>query len=97
MGYKSTLRVSKLLNPLLVTLPSGICWYLFYADLVAQPYYNKRSWMVIALFFVLYVTYRRTCDGFRITLVGHFIRKCRLDEMPRCIANIILRPMISFR
>lgn len=68
LGYKSTLRIVKLLNPLLVTVPFGICWYLFYADLVAQPYYNKGNWMVIALFFVLYVTYGRIYDGFRITL-----------------------------
>lgn len=32
LGYKSTLRIVKLLNPLLVTVPFDICWYLFYAD-----------------------------------------------------------------
>lgn len=68
LGYKTTLRIVKLLNPLLVTVPFGVCWYLCYADRVAQPYYNKGNWIVIALFFVLYITYGRIYDGFRITL-----------------------------
>ena len=62
------LRIVKFLNALMVTLPFGVCWYLFYAERVAEPYYQKGNWLVIALFFVLYITYGRIYEGFRITL-----------------------------
>ena len=62
------LRIVKFLNALMVTLPFGLCWYLVYADKVAEPYYQKGNWLVIALFFVLYITYGRIYEGFRITL-----------------------------
>ena len=62
------LRIVKLLNALMVTLPFGVCWYLFYAERVAEPYYQKGNWLVIALFLVLYITYGRIYEAFRITL-----------------------------
>ena len=62
------LRIVKFLNALMVTLPFGLCWYLVYADKVAEPYYRKGNWLVIALFLVLYITYGRIYEAFRITL-----------------------------
>ena len=65
---KTLLRTVKLLNVVLVTIPFGIGWYWFYSDTVASPYYNKGNWVVIALFMVLYITYGRIYEAFRITL-----------------------------
>ena len=65
---KTLLRTVKLLNAVLVTIPFGIGWYWFYSDTVASPYYNKGNWVVIALFMVLYITYGRIYEAFRITL-----------------------------
>lgn len=40
------LRMTKLLDAVLVTIPFAMCWYLYYAKRVASPYYamgHKRS------------------------------------------------------
>lgn len=67
--YKKTmLRVVKLINVAMMTIPFAACWYLFYADVLASPYFAKGNWMIIALFAVLYVTYGRIYDGFQISL-----------------------------
>ena len=33
------LRMTKLLDAVLVTIPFAMCWYLYYAKRVASPYY----------------------------------------------------------
>ena len=67
--YKKTmLRVVKLINVAMMTIPFAACWYLFYADALAAPYFAKGNWMIIALFAILYVTYGRIYDGFQISL-----------------------------
>lgn len=67
--YKKTmLRVVKLINVAMMTIPFAVCWYLFYADELASPYFAKGNWLVIALFAVVYVTYGRIYDGFQISL-----------------------------
>lgn len=68
LAQKTLLRAVKLFNAILVTIPFGIAWYWFYSDTVAAPYYNKGNWVVIALFFILYITYGRVYEAFRITL-----------------------------
>ncbi len=67
--YKKTmLRVVKLINVAMMTIPFAACWYLFYADALAAPYFAKGNWLIIALFAALYVTYGRIYDGFQISL-----------------------------
>lgn len=68
LRHNTMLRVVKLLDAVLLTIPFGVCWYLAYADNLAEPYFQKGNWLVIALFFGLYVTYGRIYEGFRITL-----------------------------
>ena len=62
------MRTVKLLDAVLLTIPFGACWYLAYAENLAEPYYRKGNWLVIALFFVIYVTYGRIYDGFRVSI-----------------------------
>ena len=65
---KSMLRVVKLANVALMTLPFAVAWYLCYADALASPYFAKGNWAVIALFAAVYITYGRVYDGFQISL-----------------------------
>lgn len=44
------LRMIKLLDAVLVTIPFAMCWYLYYAKRVASPYYAKGDYLVVALF-----------------------------------------------
>lgn len=68
LKHNTVMRAVKLLDAVLLTIPFVLCWYLVYADNLAEPYFRKGNWLVIALFFVLYVTYGRIYEGFRITL-----------------------------
>lgn len=62
------LRIVKFLPILLVTIPFALCWYLFFADNIITPFFNKGNWAIIALFVIFYVTLARIYDGFTISL-----------------------------
>lgn len=66
--YNTQLRIVKLINVMMVTLPFGLGWYLAYAENLASPYYERGNWVIIGVFAVLYVTYGRIYEGFRISL-----------------------------
>jgi lipopolysaccharide/colanic/teichoic acid biosynthesis glycosyltransferase len=61
------LRVVKGANVLLMTLPFFLCWYWYYADRIASPYYAMGNYLVIGLFFVLYYAFGKIYDGFLIS------------------------------
>lgn len=62
------LRCVKVLDALLLTVPFAACWHFAYAKQTAAPFYFWGNWLVIAIFFVLYVTYGRIYEGFRLSL-----------------------------
>lgn len=68
MGYRSALRIVKLINAVGMTAIFGVCWYWFYADNISSPYYNRGNWVVIAIFAVLYLLYGRIYDAFKVSL-----------------------------
>lgn len=62
------LRLIKTANALLVTIPFAVCWLFFYAQRTAAPFYAKGNWLVIGIFLVLYVTYGRIYEAFRLAI-----------------------------
>ena len=62
------LRLLKILNAVLLTLPFAWCWFNYYAEQIASPYYERGNWLIIALYFVLYVVFGRVYGGFWISL-----------------------------
>ena len=62
------LRMIKLLDAVLVTIPFAMCWYLYYAKRVASPYYEKGDYLVVALFFVLFIIFGRVYDAFLMSM-----------------------------
>lgn len=67
ISYQLLLRIVKVLNVILVTIPYGICWFGFYAGRIASPYYAKGNWAIIALFVMLYIWVGRTYDAFLVS------------------------------
>ena len=65
---RTSVRVVKILNILLITAVFGVMWYVFYADTILAPFYNKGNWVVIGIFTVLYSLYGRTYDAFKMSL-----------------------------
>ena len=62
------LRIVKVLDAALITIPFALCWYLYYAERVYSPFYSKGNILVVAMFFVAYITFGRIYDAFRMSM-----------------------------
>lgn len=66
--HNLALRVVKLLDAFLMTIPFAVCWFAAYAGNTASPYYNRGNWLVIFLFLAIYIIYGRVYEGFMVSL-----------------------------
>lgn len=62
------LRIIKIMDAVLVTVPFALCWYLYYAKHIASPFYAKGDYLVVALFFVLFINFGRVYDAFLMSM-----------------------------
>src|SRR5699024_3920622 len=62
------LRIIKMLNAAMVTIPFALCWYLYYAERISSPYYGKGNLLVVALYFILYIVFGRVYDAFLMSM-----------------------------
>ena len=62
------LRMVKVLDAVMLTIPFAMCWYLYYAKRIAVPFYERGSYLMVALFFVLYIIFGRVYDAFLMSL-----------------------------
>lgn len=62
------LRIIKIMDAGLMTVPFALCWYLYYAKHIASPFYAKGDYLVMALFFVLFVIFGRVYDAFLMSM-----------------------------
>ena len=84
------LRMVKFLVVILTTVPFALCWYLYFADTILYPYFNKGNWVIIALFVLLYVVFARVYDAFVISL--HKISEMVYSQ----VLSIIMADTIMF-
>ena len=63
-----SLRLLKLFNVLLITMPFAWGWFNYYAQHIALPFYDRGNWVVVALYAVLYMIFGRVYGGFWISL-----------------------------
>ena len=78
------LRIVKFLNIILISFPFALCWVNYYAPKTASRYYWKGNALIIALFFILYLTYGRIYECFMISMN-------RISELiySQCLAALI--------
>ncbi len=62
------LRIIKLLNMLLITLPFALAWLLHYKNGIISQYDGLQNWLIIGLFVLLYVIFARVYDAFLVSL-----------------------------
>ncbi len=62
------LRLLKLFNVFLITIPFAWGWFNYYAQHMALPFYDRGNWVVVALYAVLYMIFGRVYGGFWISL-----------------------------
>lgn len=62
------LKIIKIMNIVLVTIPFALAWYGYYADRTAAPYHTKGNYLIVALFAVLYLIYGKVYDALLVSL-----------------------------
>lgn len=62
------LRIVKLLDAVMITLPFTACWYWYYAERIVAPYHFRGNMLMVALFFILYIVIGRVYDGFLMSM-----------------------------
>ena len=62
------LRIVKLIDVLLVTVPFAMCWYMYYAQGIESPFQWKGNALIVFLFVVLFFVYARIYDAFLVSL-----------------------------
>lgn len=62
-----SLRLVKILDIVLITLPFIACWFGYYADKTVVALSAMDRWLIVALYCVLYFTFGRIYDAFLIS------------------------------
>ena len=65
--YKLQLRLAKLVNIILITLPIVACWFGYYVKGLTLPMNPVSQWGMVALFVALYFSFGRLYDAFMIS------------------------------
>ena len=87
------LRLLKLLNAALLSIPFAVCWLAYYAERTAAPFHNMGNWLVIGLFFLLYAIFGRVYGGFWISL-NRISESVYSQALALCMANSIMYTVI---
>ncbi|MBQ7574530.1 MAG: exopolysaccharide biosynthesis polyprenyl glycosylphosphotransferase [Clostridia bacterium] len=62
------LKIIKISNPILLTVPFAIVWLCYYVNLMEHPFMYRGNTVVILLFFILYIVFGKVYDGFLISV-----------------------------
>ena len=62
------LRIVKLIDVLLVTIPFAMCWYMYYSPRIESPFLWRGNALIVFLFVVLFFAYARIYDAFLVSL-----------------------------
>lgn len=94
MKYQLWIYAMVLFDIFMVTAPFAGCWYLFYADDINAPFFNKGNWLVVGMFSVLYFMFCKLYNGFKI----YIIRKSEIiysQSLSALIADVFMYFVIS--
>ena len=62
------LRVVKIANVILITIPFALSWFLYYSErMYFRTFYRKGNWVIILLFLILYVIFGKVYDAFLVS------------------------------
>lgn len=73
--HEIILRLVKLLNIILITVPFALAWLLYYNDHIKSPFFAKGNIFVILLFAILYTIFARIYDALSVSTnkISHMI------------------------
>lgn len=88
------LRLVKLLNVVLVTLPFIYVWYELYGSEILNPFKRRGNWLIIVSFVLLYILITHTYDGFLIN-IAHVTDIVYSQFLALVITNVAMYIVIS--
>lgn len=62
------LQFGKLLNIAMITFPFGMCWFLYYANGIHEPFYKTGNVVMILLYAFLYAVFAKIYDAFVVSI-----------------------------
>lgn len=65
-----TIRIVRLINVILMTVPFTVAWYTCYKELLWIKFEMRGNWFVVGFFVILYIVIGRTYDAFKMSYTG---------------------------
>ncbi len=65
-----SIRIAKLINIFMMTVPFAVAWYAAYADKTWVYFYKRGHWLVIGLFVLLYFLIGKVYEAFKMSYSG---------------------------
>ncbi len=87
------LRLTQLLDIILITAPFAVCWYAYYGEHILTPFYNKGNWAIIAVFVVMFCIFTRIYDAFSISTSGKselIYSQCLSALLADCVMFLVI-------
>ena len=78
------LRLLKFLNIVIMTVPFGFCWYLYYANHTAAFFADHARLYVLIFYVFLYVFFGRVYEAFLVS----YNRVSEMDRRSRWIISV---------
>lgn len=89
-----TIRIAKLINIIMMTVPFTVAWYIFYKDLLWVKFYGRGHWLVVALFVLLYYLIGRTYDALQMSYTGR--KKIVYSQMLTCLEVDVIMYIVAW-
>ena len=67
-GHSLLLHFWNAVNVGLITSLFAVCWYGYYAQRIAHPFFDRGNWMVVALYLLLYVIFAQIYEAYEVSL-----------------------------
>ena len=68
LAHDIPLRVVKLLNVILMTIPFAWCWYGYYVGQMENSFYKKGNLLMLVLFMLVYFMFARVYSAFLVSV-----------------------------
>ena len=62
------LKIVKIISVLMMTLCFGVGWFMYYGKNISSPFYEKGNYVVVLLFVILFITFGKIYEAFRISI-----------------------------
>ena len=93
-----TIRIAKLINIVLMTVPFAVAWYSSYADQTWVHFYMRGHWLVIGLFVLIYFSIGKVYEAFKMSynstgemIYSQMLSLLEVDVIMYIVAVLLIR------